>query len=119
IIGNTEWDWPWSSVEEYIETINKSRISENVTTYVAHGALRIAVMGFENRAPTKNEMNKMKFILEEGMKAGAIGLSIGLLYSPGRYATRNEIAELCSILPRYDGILATHIRGEGNNLISS
>jgi len=119
IIGNTDWEWPWSTVDEYIETINKSSISENISTYVAHGALRIAVMGFENRPPTKSEMEKMKRILEEGMRAGAIGLSIGLLYSPGRYASKEEIAELCSVLPKYDGILATHIRGEGNNLIPS
>lgn len=119
IIGSTDWEWSWTSVEEYIETINKSRISENISTYVAHGALRIAVMGFENRPPTKEEMSKMKRILEEGMQAGAIGLSIGLLYSPGRYASKEEIAELCSVLPKYDGILATHIRGEGNNLIPS
>jgi N-acyl-D-amino-acid deacylase len=119
IIGNTDWEWPWKTVEEYIETINKSSISENISTYVAHGALRIAVMGFDNRPPTKDEMSKMKSILEEGMRAGAIGLSIGLLYSPGRYASKEEIAELCSVLPKYDGILATHIRGEGNNLLPS
>ncbi|RDW21364.1 D-aminoacylase [Oceanobacillus arenosus] len=119
IIGNTDWEWPWTTVGEYIETINKSSISENIATYVAHGALRIAVMGFENRPPTKEEMAKMKSILEEGMQTGAIGLSIGLLYSPGRYATKEEIAELCSVLPKHDGILATHIRGEGNNLIPS
>src|SRR5690625_1411598 len=61
----------------------------------------------------------MKNIVEEGMKAGAIGLSIGLLYAPGSYASKEEIAELCSVLPKYDGLLATHIRGEGNHLLPS
>lgn len=119
IIGNTSWEWPWKTVGDYIDDVKKSRISENIATYVAHGSLRIAVMGFENRPPTKNEMDKMKSLLEEGMQAGAIGLSIGLLYSPGRYASKEELAELCSVLPKYDGILSTHIRGEGNNLIPS
>jgi N-acyl-D-amino-acid deacylase len=64
-------------------------------------------------------MKEMKGILENGMQAGAIGLSIGLLYSPGRYSTKEELAELCSVLPKYNGILSTHIRGEGNNLIPS
>lgn len=119
VIGNTQWAWPWESVGEYIQTLMKAGISENVSTYVAHGALRIAVMGFENRPATKNEMEKMKELLQEGMEAGAIGLSIGLLYSPGRYASKEELAELCSVLPKYNGLLSSHIRGEGNNLIQS
>jgi len=53
------------------------------------------------------------------MNAGAIGLSIGLLYTPGSYSSREEIAELCSVLPKYNGLFSTHIRGEGNNLIPS
>lgn len=58
-------------------------------------------------------------LLEEGMKAGSIGLSIGLLYAPGSYSSKEEIAELCSVLPRYHGLFSTHIRGEGNNLVPS
>ncbi|HEU5140166.1 MAG TPA: D-aminoacylase [Bacillales bacterium] len=119
VVGNTTWAWPWETVEEYIGFLAKSSLSENVSTYVAHGALRIAVMGFENRPATKKEMQAMKDLLEEGMKAGAIGLSIGLLYSPGRYASKEELADLCSVLPKYNGLLATHIRGEGNNLLPS
>jgi N-acyl-D-amino-acid deacylase len=61
----------------------------------------------------------MKELLEEGMKAGAIGLSIGLLYAPGSYSSKEEIAELCEVLPRYNGLFSTHIRGEGNNLVPS
>lgn len=119
IIGDTPWEWPWETVEDYMRELTKAHISENVSTYVAHGAVRIAVMGFDNRPPTNQEMKEMKGILENGMQAGAIGLSIGLLYSPGRYSTKEELAELCSVLPKYNGILSTHIRGEGNNLIPS
>lgn len=119
VLGSTSWEWGWESVEEYINTLAASRISENVATYVAHGALRIAVMGFENRPATSQELELMKHLLEEGMKAGAIGLSIGLLYAPGSYTTKQELVELCSVLPKYNGLLSTHIRGEGNNLIPS
>lgn len=119
VIGQTTKPWTWSSIEEYIQTLVRSDISENVATYVAHGALRIAVMGFENRPATKAELAQMKHLLEEGMKAGAIGLSIGLLYSPGRYSSKEELAELCEVLPAYNGLFSTHIRGEGNHLIES
>lgn len=119
VVGEKKGAWPWQSMGEYMQEMVKANISENVSTYVAHGALRIAAMGFENRPATAKEKSHMKHMLKEGLDAGAIGLSIGLLYSPGRYAPKEEIAELCSLLPAYDGLLATHIRGEGNNLLSS
>ncbi|RTE05612.1 N-acyl-D-amino-acid deacylase family protein [Paenibacillus whitsoniae] len=119
VLGRTSWPWPWESVGDYMEALSASRPSEHMATYVAHGALRIAVMGFANRAATPAELARMKELLAEGMKAGAIGLSIGLLYAPGSYTTKEEIAELCSVLPPYHGLLSTHIRGEGNNLLPS
>ncbi|MBM7839023.1 N-acyl-D-amino-acid deacylase [Alkalihalobacillus xiaoxiensis] len=119
VVGGRKGVWNWHSVGEYIQEMVKAQISENVATYVAHGSLRIAAMGFENRPASVHERQQMKEMLVEGLKAGAIGLSIGLLYSPGRYASKEEIADLCSVLPAFDGLLATHIRGEGNNLLSS
>lgn len=119
VIGTTEWEWQWETVGEYIDVLSKSRPSENVATYVAHGALKISVMGFENRPATESELQDMKALLEEGMRAGALGLSIGLLYAPGSYTKREELAELCKVVAKYNGLLATHIRGEGNNLLSS
>jgi N-acyl-D-amino-acid deacylase len=61
-----------------METVAASQPSEHIATYVAHAALRIAVMGFANRPAILAELQLMKQILEEGLKAGAIGLSIGL-----------------------------------------
>lgn len=119
VLGTLSRPWPWEGVAEYVETLKQARPAENVSTYVAHGALRIAVMGFLNRPATAVELGKMKSLLEEGMQAGAIGLSIGLLYAPGSYTTKEEIAELCDMLPKYGGLLSTHIRGEGNRLLPS
>lgn len=119
VIGKTSWAWSWETIEEYMDVLAQSRPSENVSTYVAHGALRISVMGFDNRPATKQELEQMKQLLEQGMKAGAIGLSIGLLYAPGSYTSREELAELCTVVARYGGLLSTHIRGEGNNLLPS
>jgi N-acyl-D-amino-acid deacylase len=119
VLGKANKDWKWKTISDYFNELDQSLISENVASYVAHGSLRIAVMGFDNRPPTREELEEMKYILEEGMKAGAIGLSIGLLYSPGSYSTKEELAELCTIVTKYNGLLSTHIRGEGNNLIPS
>ena len=104
---------------QYLDVLMEVEPSENVATFVGHGTLRIAVMGFENRPASDEELDRMKGLLEEALQAGAIGLSLGLMYAPGSYTPREELAELCSLLSRYDGLLATHIRGEGNSLILS
>ncbi|MEG0450053.1 MAG: D-aminoacylase [Lysinibacillus sp.] len=119
VLGKAHQEWKWEAISDYFNELDRSLISENVASYVAHGSVRISVMGFENRPASKADIEEMKHIVEEGMKAGAIGLSIGLLYAPGSYSNKEEIAELCKVVTKYNGILSTHIRGEGNNLIPS
>jgi N-acyl-D-amino-acid deacylase len=119
VLGTTEREWSWKTLEGYMECLRGARPSGNVATYVGHGTLRIAAMGFENRPASGEEPDLMKGMLGEAMQAGAIGLSLGLMYTPGSYTSREELVELCSMLPQYDGVLATHIRGEGRSLISS
>lgn len=119
VLGKTEREWSWDTVGQYMDSLLQARPSENVATYVGHGTLRIAVMGFDDRPASSNELGRMKHLLEEGLRAGAIGLSLGLMYAPGSYTSREELVELCSVLPKYEGLLAAHIRGEGNSLIPS
>jgi N-acyl-D-amino-acid deacylase len=119
VLGKTELEWSWETVEQYMGSLREARPSENVATYVGHGTLRIAVMGFENRPASTSELARIKHHLEEGLQAGDIGLSLGLMYAPGSFTPVEELEQLCSVLPRYDGLLAAHIRGEGNSLIPS
>ena len=119
VLGTTDREWSWETLEQYMECVRGARPSENVATYVGHGTLRIAAMGFENRPASAGELDRMKGMLAEALQAGAIGLSLGLMYTPGGYAPGEELVELCSILPEHDGLLATHIRGEGGSLIPS
>lgn len=119
ILGDFDPRFNWSTVSEYMDFVHRSSPSGHIATYVAHGALRIAVMGFDNRPAAKHELQRMKELLEEGMKAGAIGLSLGLMYVPGSYSSKEEIAELCGVLPKYNGLLSAHIRGEGRSLLPS
>lgn len=119
VVGSAGRPWPWATVGDYARALAGSRHAVNMATFVAHGSLRIAAMGFENRPATRAEMSLMKSLLEEGLDAGAIGLSIGLLYAPGSYTAKEEIAELCSALRGRGGLLAAHVRGEGNSLLES
>jgi len=81
--------------------------------------VRTAVLGFENRAPSAKELEKMKELVAEAMEAGALGLSTGLIYPPGMYAKKEELIELGKVVAMFGGVYASHIRGEGKTLMKS
>lgn len=109
----------WSTVEEYLKRLDSSGMPVNVGTLIGHGTVRASVMGYEARAPTGEELEEMKGLVERGMRDGAYGLSSGLKYAPGVYADTGEVVELCKVVSRYGGIYATHIRNQGSHLIES
>lgn len=107
----------WSSFPEYIEHLKSSPISVNVVPLVGHGALRAAVLGYENRPATPAELSKMKGLLKEAIAAGAAGFSSGLIYPPSAYADSAELVELARVAAEQGGIYTTHMRYEGAQLI--
>ncbi|MEM0095436.1 MAG: D-aminoacylase [Candidatus Bathyarchaeia archaeon] len=110
----------WSTMEEYFNVLEERGLSINVAALVGHANIRVCAMGYGNRPPTKREMEEMKRLVEESMKAGAFGLSTGLIYPPSSYADTKEIIELAKVVAKYGGIYASHIRGEdAPRLVSS
>jgi len=109
----------WSTFEEYLREEEKERMGVNVAHMVGHGAVRAAAMGFEARPPTDEELDHMRELVEEAMKAGAFGLSTGLIYPPGLYAETSEIVELAKVAARFGGVYDSHIRGEGRGLMKA
>ncbi len=109
----------WSSFDEYLDSLSRLKKSINVATLVGHGAIRAAVMGFEDRSPSEKELNEMKKLVDEALASGAFGLSTGLMYVPGAYSSTEEIIELAKIVGKYRGLYASHIRNEGTGLIDS
>ena len=112
-------DFRWRSMSEYFEAFDGDGTALNVVQLVGHGALRIAAMGFARREPSAAELALMQRLLAEGMEAGAWGLSTGLIYAPGSYATTAEIVALAAVAARHRGIYASHIRGEGATLLDA
>ena len=106
--------WKLSSFEEFLTMLEDTRPGINVVPLVGHGTVRIAVLGFENRAPTESELAEMKRLTADAMQAGAFGLSSGLIYVPANYAGTEEIIELAKVAGRYKGIYTTHMRSEGD-----
>ncbi len=92
---------------------------ENTAFLVGHGNLRRVAMGFDDRKPTAKELEHMKALLAEAMENGALGMSSGLIYIPGAYSGIEEMAELCRVVARYDGIYATHMRNEADGVLDS
>jgi len=109
----------WSDLSEYRAHLEEARIALNVMTTVGHGTIRAAVMGYEDRAPTADELKAMSAEVEKAMDQGAFGLSSGLQYPPGRYAATEEVVALSKAAKRRGGIYTTHMRCEGERLMES
>lgn len=109
----------WSTFSEYLKCEEETGVTSNVAHLVGHGTVRIAVMRFEGRAPTREELGEMKMLVAEAMEAGAFGMSTGLIYPPGIYSKTEELIELAEVVAKYGGIYASHIRGEGATLVDA
>ncbi|MDH4099283.1 MAG: D-aminoacylase [Nitrospirota bacterium] len=109
----------WESLGEYFDTFDRRGAAVNIATYVGHGNLRGAVVGYENRPATPAEMDAMKALLSDAMEQGALGLATGLIYPPGVYSGIDELIELSRVVAKYGGIYSSHMRSEGDGLIEA
>jgi len=112
-------DWKWSAYGEYLGLLETEGVGVNVAGLVGHGAVRLATMGFEERAPTTAELRTMKGHVDEAMRAGAFGMSTGLVYPPGCFADTAEVVELAKVVARRGGFYASHIRGERETILEA
>jgi N-acyl-D-amino-acid deacylase len=100
--------------------IEEKGVSVNFATLIGHNTVRAKAMGPTfDRPPTAEELARMKSLVEQAMKDGAVGLSTGLIYLPGVFAKTEEIIELAKVASRYDGIYATHMRHEDSRIFDA
>jgi N-acyl-D-amino-acid deacylase len=109
----------WRTMDEFYRVIEEAGPSLNVASFVPHGTLRLLAMGAEPRPPTAAEMSAMKDLLAQGMEAGALGLSTGLIYPPGMFADTGELIELARVAGEHGGIYASHIRDEADGMLDA
>jgi N-acyl-D-amino-acid deacylase len=95
-------------------TLEKGGLGPNVALLIGHGSARRAVIGGANRAPTAEELEKMRALVRRGMEQGAFGLSSGLFYTPGSFARTEEVVELTKAAAERGGVYTSHVRDEGN-----
>lgn len=106
----------WPSYGDYLDTIASARPAVNVATLVGHGTVRQEVLGLAARPPDAAELDRMRAYVGEAMRAGAFGVSTGLIYVPGIFAMTDEVAALAGESAATGGLYASHIRGEGQHL---
>lgn len=107
------------SLADYVQAIKANGASINYGMLVGHGTLRLAVMGFVNRAPTEQEMEQLKALLERELSGGAFGMSLGLIYPPSAFSAKEELIELAKVLKKHDAILAVHMRSESLHIFEA
>lgn len=110
---------PAEQIAEYFANLEKDGISVNFGTYYNETQARVAVLGQSANAPTPDELGRMKALMETAMKAGALGMTTALIYPPSSYAKTDELVEVAKVAGQYGGVYASHIRGEGKELIES
>ena len=110
---------PASRIPEYFQRLEQQGISINFGSYFSETQTRVPVLGMSARAPTPAELDRMRAIMDTAMRAGAMGMTTALIYPPSSYATTNELAEVAKAVAPYGGIYASHIRGEGAEVVQS
>jgi N-acyl-D-amino-acid deacylase len=114
----------WESLDDWLQMLDRRGTGINIAPYVGHGTIRTIIMGREGSGgesicPSPEQMGSMKDLLRECMEQGAAGMSTGLEYPPGRYATTSELTELAKVVAHYGGIHISHMRSEEELLLTA
>jgi dihydroorotase/N-acyl-D-amino-acid deacylase len=118
VIGGPDGGSPLP-VSETLAALEQNPAAVNFATFVGHGSIRALIIGEDDRPPTDEELQSMRDEVREAMEQGAYGLSSGLIYPPGRFATTEEVIELAKVAAEYGGIYISHMREEGLDVLKS
>ena len=111
-------DWCWRSLGDYLDEFD-GRVAPNVATLIGQGTIRMNVMGFADRPPTDGDLAAMQNLIHQAMAEGAVGLSTGLTYPPGMFASDDEIVALCAAIEPHGGFYCTHHRSYGAGALAA
>lgn len=109
----------WGGWTDYLDAIDAARPAVNLATLVGHGSVRQEVLGLDRRAPSSDELDRMRVLVREAVADGAVGLSTGLIYVPGIFSRTDEVVALAAAAADGGGLYASHIRGEGRDLFDA
>ena len=117
--GDIRFPVPWTTLDQYLEHLVRLGISPNVASFVGATTVRIHEVGYQNRAPTAAELERMRALVRQAMQEGALGVGSSLIYAPAAYAGTDELVALAQVAGEYGGMYISHIRNEGNHLMEA
>ena len=109
----------WTTLGEYLDWLAARGVSTNIASLVGAATVRIHELGYENKAPSPEELGRMKSLVGKAMEEGALGVGSSLIYVPASFSSTAELIELCKVAAKYDGIYTTHMRSEGNRFLEA
>ena len=116
-------DWAykidWTTLCQYLEGLERKGISTNVASFVSAITVRVHELGYANRAPSAEELERMKALVKQAMDEGAMGVTSALIYAPANYASTEELIELSKVAAASGGMYIAHIRSEGNSIFEA
>lgn len=117
--GDIKYDVSWTTLGEYLQYMEDRGVSPNIASFVGATTVRIHEIGYEDRAPTATELERMRELVAQAMEEGALGVGSSLIYAPAFYAETDELIALSEVAAQYDGMYISHLRSEGNRLLES
>ncbi len=119
VVGGPDGGFSPENIAQVIDSWGTNGAGTNAAVYVGHNAVRRAVMGNDQRAPSPDELEQMKGMVRAGMEMGAVGLSTGLMYEPGMFSETSEVIELAKVVEPFNGIYDSHVRNPVHDLLGS
>ncbi|MBX2914658.1 MAG: D-aminoacylase [Cyclobacteriaceae bacterium] len=118
---NPDWKYEidWTTLGEYLQSLERRGVAPNVASFVGATSVRIHELGYANRLPSTEEMERMKALVKQAMEEGALGVGSSLIYAPANYSNTEELIELCKVAGEYGGMYITHMRSEGDNIFKA
>ena len=117
--ADIKFEIKWNTLADYLQYLEKRGVSCNVASFIGAATIRENVIGFEDKAPTPEQLDQMRELVRKEMEAGALGIGTALIYPPAFYAKTEEIIELCKVAAKYKGKYISHMRSEGNQLLEA
>ena len=117
--GDLKFDITWTTLGEYLDHLARKGIAPNVASFVGATTVRIHEVGFDDREPTPAELDRMRTLVRQAMREGALGVGSSLIYPPAFYAKTPELVALCKVAAEYGGTYISHMRSEGNRLLEA
>jgi len=117
--GDIKFDYTWTTLGEYLDHLVQLGTSTNVASFVSAATVRAHEIGYDNRAPTADELERMRGHVRRAMDEGAMGLTTALIYIPGVFAKTDELVELAKVASQSGGMYISHMRSEGNRLLEA